>query len=181
MFAWPAVQILWGLGGWGAPYPTPRQGTQTPCQRSAVPFKGGKPCRVAIGGGATITDPHTAPPSPPRRARQCHTRQFKKRARPAAAVRPDPRAEVRQAAGKQSLYEIQNLYIHARASAARFTHNVSKQGEQPREAPAVAPGGDAGTARAWRNGWRAIGAAVGPAHRAGGGVPGCGAASCPRA
>jgi len=34
----PAAQDLFlVLGGWGALYPTPCQGTQTPCQRSAVP------------------------------------------------------------------------------------------------------------------------------------------------
>lgn len=64
---------------------------------------------------------------------------------------------------QQSLYEIKNLYIHARASAARFSHNVTAAGQQPRKAPAAAIGWAAGVPCAWRAGVRAIGAAVGPA------------------
>jgi hypothetical protein len=55
------------------------------------------------------------------------------------------------------------LYINARASAARFTHNVTAAGQQPRQAPAAAIGWAAGVPCAWRAGVRAIGAAVGPA------------------
>lgn len=57
----------------------------------------------------------------------------------------------------------QKLYIHARASAARFAHNVTAAGQQPRQAPAAANGWAAGVPCAWRDGVRAIGAAVGPA------------------
>lgn len=63
----------------------------------------------------------------------------------------------------QRLAIANKLYINARASAARFAHNVTAAGEQPRQAPAAAIGWDAGTVRAWRAGVRAIGAAVGPA------------------
>ena len=63
----------------------------------------------------------------------------------------------------QRLAIANKLYINARASAARFAHNVTAAGEQPRQAPAAAFGWAAGVPRAWRDGVRAIGAAVGPA------------------
>lgn len=55
------------------------------------------------------------------------------------------------------------IYINARASAARFTHNVTAAGEHPRQAPAAAIGWAARWPCAWRAGVRAICAAVGPA------------------
>lgn len=63
----------------------------------------------------------------------------------------------------QRLAIANKLYIHARASAARFAHNVTAAGQQPRQAPAAAIGWAAGVPCAWRAGVRAIGAAVGPA------------------
>ena len=63
----------------------------------------------------------------------------------------------------QRLAIANKLYINARASAARFTHNVTAAGQQPRQAPAAAIGWAAGVPCAWRAGVRAIGAAVGPA------------------
>ena len=85
------------------------------------------------------------------------------RARPTWPPGSAPKKNGLQAACVQSLYEIQNLYIHARASAARFAHNVTAAGQQPRQAPAAAIGWAAGWPCAWRAGVRAIGAAVGPA------------------
>lgn len=63
----------------------------------------------------------------------------------------------------QRLAIANKLYINARASAARFSHNVTAAGQQPRQAPAAAIGWAAGMPCAWRAGVRAIGAAVGPA------------------
>lgn len=63
----------------------------------------------------------------------------------------------------QRLAIANKLYINARASAARFAHNVTAAGQQPRQAPAAAIGWAAGWPCAWRAGVRAIGAAVGPA------------------
>ena len=63
----------------------------------------------------------------------------------------------------QRLAITNKLYINARASAARFAHNVTAAGQQPRQAPAAAIGWAAGVPCAWRAGVRAIGAAVGPA------------------
>lgn len=82
---------------------------------------------------------------------------------PDLAPRFGPKKNGSPAASVQSLYEIKNLYIHARASAARFAHNVTAAGEQPRQAPAAAIGWAAGWPCAWRYRVRAIGAAVGPA------------------
>ena len=73
------------------------------------------------------------------------------------------------------------IYINARASAARFTHNVSKQGSsparpRPRQVVAMRDGCPQGRCGAgyWCRGWpRPI--------RAGCGVPGGGAVRCPRA
>lgn len=80
------------------------------------------------------------------------------RARPGPEVRPQKKRY-----STQRLAFANKLYINARASAARFTHNVTSAGEQPRQAPAAAFGWAAGVPCAWRNGVRAIGAAVGPA------------------
>ena len=80
------------------------------------------------------------------------------RARPGPQVRPQKKRY-----SPQRLAIANKLYINARASAARFTHNVTAAGEQPRQAPAAAIGWAAGWPCAWRDGVRAIGAAVGPA------------------
>lgn len=80
------------------------------------------------------------------------------RARPGPEVRPQKKRY-----NPQRLSIANKLYINARASAARFTHNVTEAGEQPRQAPAAAIGWAAGVPCAWRAGVRAIGAAVGPA------------------
>lgn len=73
------------------------------------------------------------------------------------------------------------IYINARASAARFTHNVSKQGSsparpRPRHVVAMRDGCPQGRCCAgdWCRGWPRP-------FRAGCGVPGGGAARCPRA
>ena len=73
------------------------------------------------------------------------------------------------------------IYINARASAARFTHNVSKQGSsparpRPRQVVAMRDGCPQGRCGAgdWCRGWPRP-------FRAGCGVPGGGAARCPRA
>lgn len=87
-------------------------------------------------------------------------------ARHGQRVRARPRPQVRPQKKRYSpqLLAIANkLYINARASAARFAHNVTAAGEQPRQAPAAAIGWAAGVPCAWRAGVRAIGAAVGPA------------------
>jgi hypothetical protein len=89
-----------------------------------------------------------------------------KTARHGQRVRARPGPEVRPPKKRYSpqRFAIANkLYINARASAARFTHNVTAAGEQPRQAPAAAIGWAAGVPCAWRAGGRAIGAAVGPA------------------
>lgn len=80
------------------------------------------------------------------------------RARPGPEVRPQKKRY-----SPQRLAIANKLYINARASAARFTHNVTAAGQQPRQAPAAAIGWAAGVPCAWRDGVRAIGAAVGPA------------------
>ena len=80
------------------------------------------------------------------------------RARPGPQVRPRKKRY-----NPQRLAIANKLYINARASAARFAHNVTAAGQQPRKAPAAAIGWAAGWPCAWRSGVRAIGAAVGPA------------------
>ena len=80
------------------------------------------------------------------------------RARPGPQVRPRKKRY-----NPQRLAIANKLYINARASAARFSHNVTAAGQQPRQAPAAAIGWAAGVPCAWRAGVRAIGAAVGPA------------------
>lgn len=80
------------------------------------------------------------------------------RARPGPQVRPRKKRY-----SPQRLAIANKLYINARASAARFAHNVTAAGQQPRQAPAAAIGWAAGVPCAWRAGVRAIGAAVGPA------------------
>lgn len=73
------------------------------------------------------------------------------------------------------------IYINARASAARFTHNVIMQGSsparpRPRQVVAMRDGCPQGRCGAgdWCRGWPRP-------FRAGCGVPGGGAARCPRA
>ena len=80
------------------------------------------------------------------------------RARPGPEVRPQKKRY-----SPQRLAIANKLYINARASAARFSHNVTAAGQQPRQAPAAAIGWAAGVPCAWRAGVRAICAAVGPA------------------
>lgn len=84
--------------------------------------------------------------------------------RPARARPTWPRGRPRKKRYSPQRLAIANkLYINARASAARFSHNVTAAGQQPRQAPAAAIGWAAGWPCAWRAGVRAIGAAVGPA------------------
>lgn len=87
-------------------------------------------------------------------------------ARHGQRVRARPRPQVRPRKKRyspQRLAIANKLYINARASAARFTHNVTAAGKQPRQAPAAAIGWAARWPFAWRAGVRAICATVGPA------------------
>lgn len=81
-----------------------------------------------------------------------------------ARARPGPQVRHKKKRYSPQRLDITNkLYINARASAARFAHNVTAAGQQPRQAPAAANGWAAGVPCAWRAGVRAIDAAVGPA------------------
>lgn len=140
----------------------PLQGTQTPCQRSAVPSHE----RNALHNSLRPRSTHPQPtrPQPHAMAVRCDAQRF--RPDTASACVPDlaPRFGPKKKRYSPHRLAIANkLYINARASAARFAHNVTAAGQQPRQAPAAANGWAAGVPFAWRAGVRAIGAAVGPA------------------
>lgn len=69
----------------------------------------------------------------------------------------------------------QNIYIHARASAARFSDNVTTQGERFRKAPRGASGSAASLMAADVDGGRSMDAPKRPRRRPGAGTPGRGA------
>lgn len=71
-----------------------------------------------------------------------------------------------------------NIYIHARASAARFSDNVTTQGERFRKAPRGASGSAASLKAADVDGGRAMDAPKRPRRRPGAGTPGRGAGCC---
>ena len=115
---------------------------------------------------AATLPPFDKPTRPPSHAVAVRCDAQRKRPDTANACAPDlaPRFGPQKKRYSTQRFAFANkLYINARASAARFTHNVTAAGEQPRQAPAAAFGWAAGLPCAWRAGWRAIGAAVGPA------------------
>lgn len=159
-------------------YPLPKPRTQTPCR--VLPF------------------PH------PRatRANSCYTRVYKlfrrnagvtawsgrgitlrdKLARHGPTVRarlaPVVRSSFRMLLATAAHDQNQNLYIHARASAARFSDNVTTQGERFRKAPRGASGSAASLMAADVDGCRAMDAPKRPRRRPGAGTPGRGAGCC---
>lgn len=70
------------------------------------------------------------------------------------------------------------IYIHARASAARFSDNVTAQGKRFRKAPRGASGSAASLMAADVDGGRAMDAPKRPRRRPGAGTPGRGAGCC---
>ena len=169
-------------GGWGNCTRTQCQRTQTPCQRSAVPApaheRAPQPVAPAFINytAATRVQPHGLAVG------KLPATNWHDMASPCAPDRPPwfgrvfrvPPATVRTITSKL-------IYINARASAARFTHNVSKQGSsparpRPRQEVAMRDGCPQGRCGAgdWCRGWPRP-------FRAGCGVPGGGAGCRPRA
>lgn len=179
----PAAQIpFWFLGGWGALYPTTYQGTQTPCQRSAVPSPARNARQFPLHPRSINIPPQRGCNRMGGPWENSPRQILHDMGRPCVPDRPPwfghvfrvPPATVPPITSKI-------IYINARASAARFTHKVSKQGSSPaRPRPLQVvemrdgfPQGRGG-AGDWCSGWPRP-------FRAGCGVPGGGAARCPRA